>query len=69
MTDRGIATIIAAISGLLAPGTRLGPWCVGTLIGRGGAGEVYSAHRADGSFEQQAAIKVLQKAWGGGGDA
>ena len=48
------------ISGLLAPGTRLGPWRVGPLIGRGGAGEVYGAHRADGSFEQQVAIKVLQ---------
>src|SRR5689334_23235016 len=36
----------------LAPGTRLGPWSVGTLIGRGGAGEVYRAHRADGAFEQ-----------------
>lgn len=46
--------------GLLAPGTRLGPWRVGTLIGRGGAGEVYCADRADGSFEQQVAIKVLQ---------
>jgi non-specific serine/threonine protein kinase/serine/threonine-protein kinase len=45
---------------LLAPGTRLGPWRIGTLIGRGGAGEVYAAHRADGSFEQQVAIKVLQ---------
>jgi eukaryotic-like serine/threonine-protein kinase len=49
-----------ATPGLLAPGTRLGPWRVGTLLGRGGAGEVYAAHRADGSFEQQVAIKVLQ---------
>ncbi len=46
--------------GQLAPGTRLGPWCLGPLIGRGGAGEVYRARRADGSFEQQVAIKVLQ---------
>ncbi|HKV12083.1 MAG TPA: hypothetical protein VJ725_28315, partial [Thermoanaerobaculia bacterium] len=46
--------------GLLAPGTRLGPWRLGPPIGRGGAGEVYAADRADGSFEQQVAVKVLQ---------
>ena len=44
----------------LAPGTRLGPWRLGPLLGRGGAGEVYVAHRADGAFEQQVAVKVLQ---------
>ncbi len=45
---------------LLAPGVRLGPWRIGALIGRGGAGEVYAAQRADDSFEQRVAIKVLQ---------
>ncbi len=47
-------------SELLAPGVRLGPWRIGALIGRGGAGEVYAGERADGAFEQRVAIKVLQ---------
>ncbi len=45
---------------LLAQGTRLGPWRLGPLLGRGGAGEVYAAERADGAFEQKVAVKVLQ---------
>ena len=44
----------------LAPGTRLGVWRLGPLLGRGGVGEVYVAYRADGAFEQQVALKVLQ---------
>jgi len=45
----------------LPPGTRLGPWELGALIGRGGTGEVYLATRADGAFQQKAAIKLLQR--------
>ncbi len=41
--------------------TRLGPWELQGLIGRGGAGEVYLAHRADGAFEQRVAVKLLQR--------
>jgi len=44
----------------LAAGTRLGPWRVVELIGRGGMGEVYRAERADGQFEQQVAIKLMR---------
>lgn len=44
----------------LQPGTRLGPWRLAEWIGRGGAGEVYAATRADGAFEQRVAIKVLR---------
>lgn len=44
----------------LRPGTRLGSWQIVALIGRGGAGEVYSAARADGAFDQSVAIKVLK---------
>ena len=47
--------------GDLAEGTRLGPWRLLHLIGRGGAGEVYYAERADGVFQQKAAVKVLQR--------
>jgi tetratricopeptide (TPR) repeat protein len=43
------------------PGTRLGVWRLGEVIGRGGAGEVYAATRADGSFEQRVAVKLLQR--------
>ena len=43
-----------------APGShRVGPWVLDKLIGRGGMGAVYLAHRADGEFEQQAAVKVI----------
>lgn len=44
-----------------APSTlQLGPWSLLRRIGRGGMGEVFEARRNDGSFEQRAAIKVLQ---------
>jgi len=45
----------------LSPGTRLGPWRVERLIGRGGMGEVYEAQRADGTFELRAAVKLLKR--------
>ena len=38
---------------------RLGPWQLVRRIGSGGMGEVFEARRADGSFEQRAAIKLL----------
>src|SRR3954469_291568 len=49
------------VKGELPEGTRFGPWSLQHLIGRGGAGEVYFAIRADGAFQQRAAIKVLQR--------
>ncbi len=44
-----------------AVGRRIGAWRVTRLIGRGGMGEVYAAARADGSFDQTVAIKLLQQ--------
>jgi tetratricopeptide (TPR) repeat protein/predicted Ser/Thr protein kinase len=44
----------------LPAGTRLGAWQVLQPIGRGGAGDVYIATRADGAFQQKAALKLLQ---------
>jgi eukaryotic-like serine/threonine-protein kinase len=41
-------------------GMRLGAWQVVDLIGRGGMGSVYRAERADGQYEQQVALKVVQ---------
>ena len=38
---------------------RAGPYEIDRLLGRGGMGAVYLAHRADGQFEQQVAIKLI----------
>ncbi len=45
----------------LAGGSVLGPWRIGSLLGTGGMGEVYAAERADGSYEQRVAIKLLKR--------
>ncbi|MFL5492751.1 MAG: protein kinase domain-containing protein [Gemmatimonadales bacterium] len=42
-------------------GWRLGPYRVEREIGRGGMGTVYLAHRADGQYEQQVAIKLIKR--------
>lgn len=46
----------------LPAGTRVGAWRVVAPIGRGGSGEVYRVERADGSYQQQAALKLLRSA-------
>nr|WP_282452921.1 serine/threonine-protein kinase [Lysobacter sp. CAU 1642] len=43
----------------LAAGTRIGAFVIDALLGHGGMGEVYSAHRDDGQFAQQVAIKRI----------
>jgi len=40
-------------------GMRAGPYVLAGRLGEGGMGEVWSAHRADGQFEQTVAIKLL----------
>ncbi len=45
-------------------GQRIGPWLIDGLLGRGGMGEVWGAHRADGAYEGRAAIKVLRHGLG-----
>src|SRR5687767_12367589 len=42
----------------LAVGSVVGVWRVLRLVGRGGMGEVYEVERADGQFEQRAALKL-----------
>jgi hypothetical protein len=43
----------------LGIGSLLGPWRIDGILGQGGMGRVWSAHRSDGAYEQAAAIKVL----------
>jgi predicted Ser/Thr protein kinase len=38
---------------------RVGPYQIDRLLGRGGMGAVYLAHRDDGHFEQEVAVKVI----------
>ena len=42
-----------------ASGARYGPWRVVRRLGQGGMGAVYLVDRADGAYEQQAALKSL----------
>ena len=44
----------------LKSGTVVGPFVVDRLIGRGGMGEIYAAHRSHPSFEQRVALKLLR---------
>lgn len=41
-------------------GSRIGAWRLRSVIGRGGMGVVYHATRADGAFEQDAALKLIR---------
>ena len=60
--ERGEPGVTAAgVDRPLLIGTRLGPWSIERLIGRGGMGEVYEAKRADGAFELRVAVKLLKR--------
>jgi serine/threonine protein kinase len=49
----------------LVTGANIGAYRIDERVGRGGMGDVYRAHRADGVFEQQVAIKLLRGGlWG-----
>jgi len=43
----------------LAPQTAIGQYRIVSLLGRGGMGAVYLAERADGAFDQRAAVKLM----------
>ncbi|MGA2349782.1 MAG: serine/threonine-protein kinase, partial [Terracidiphilus sp.] len=40
---------------------QVGPYEIDRLLGRGGMGAVYLAHRADGQFDQKVAIKLIDR--------
>lgn len=40
---------------------RIGPWKLSRELGRGGMGVVWLAERADGQFEQRAALKLIKR--------
>ena len=49
-----------ALGGSLPGGARVGPYRIVSPVGAGGMGDVYRADRADGSYSQTVAIKVLR---------
>ena len=53
------ATIINTSGADELVGTRLGAYAIKSVLGEGGMGRVYLAHRADGSFKQTVAIKII----------
>ena len=62
--DRALALPISVAQDAdysLCAGMRVGAYRIVAPIGRGGMGEVYRAKRADGQFEQQVALKLIQR--------
>ena len=47
----------------MEPASRIGPYEVRGVLGRGGMGTVYRAVRVDGAYRTQVAIKVLHTEW------
>jgi len=59
---RPVETIVDGRAGDGAlEGQRLGPWRITGPLGHGGMGEVMRAHRCDGAYEGQAAVKILKR--------
>ena len=66
MFAHGPATLLAA-AGFAGDGAdaalleqRIGPWRIAGIIGHGGMGAVYRGERAEGGFQQLAAIKLIR---------
>nr|WP_246387887.1 serine/threonine-protein kinase [Chiayiivirga flava] len=58
-----------AFAALPQPGDRLGAWRIERELDAGGMGVVYLAQRADGAYEQRAAIKLVRTALDAAGHA
>lgn len=65
--DDDTAPAEAGYSSLL-PGQVVGSFTIDRLIGRGGMGEVYAAHRTAADFDQRVALKLLRPEAAGHGD-
>ena len=52
--DYGSSTVRAVI------GTSIGPWRLDRLIAEGGMGAIYLAHRDDGAYTQNVAVKLIR---------
>jgi tetratricopeptide (TPR) repeat protein len=59
MLDRPGALLETPADLALPAGYEIGPYRVDRLLGRGGMGAVYLAHRSDDSFDRQVAIKIV----------
>ncbi len=57
----------AVSAGAVGADSPIGAWRLVREIGRGGMGVVYLAERADGQFEQRAALKIVRAELRGGG--
>jgi serine/threonine-protein kinase len=53
------SSLLPTMGSVSPAGTRIGGYTIDRLIGRGGMGEVWLAHRSDGRFEGRCAIKFL----------
>lgn len=61
--------VSAVVAETLNPGERVGAWRLQRELGRGGMGTVHLAERADGHFQQQAALKIVRGPQGADGIA
>jgi serine/threonine-protein kinase len=62
--DRAIAGALGEL-GAMQPGTIIGRYRIVRLLGRGGMGAVYLAERADQQFDQQVALKLINRSVAG----
>jgi serine/threonine-protein kinase len=59
--DRSLADLDVGVDAApIADGQIVGHWRILSELGRGGMGIVYLAERADGTYEQQVALKVIR---------
>lgn len=61
LAEPGVTVVSPGLATPSLLGRRLGAWRPVELLGRGGMGTVYLAERADGLFEQRAALKVVKR--------